>query len=309
MKRSAWTTLLALGFAASSHAAGFNCERATTAMEKMICADPGLSNLDDQLNRTYSILLARSAAPEALAAEQAHWLTARRNACRTSECANAAYLDRLDELAAADYADLSSAINATCTDLFADAIRNPDTCRVTQSAAFGSIGKETFHFAIYCLRETSADNTPCIENGIALFSTNAGAPRARRWHMRGNDAGDIFSTPTIYKSATGSILEMSVRVDGSGNFNDSDYFLRQGSRWAAIDAVSWGKDLGRRIPKGVEIWKGIWPDLRHMTARAALYHHNDANCCPTAGTALIELTLIGTRLAIKSMKTVPERMD
>ena len=92
-------SLLAV-FAGSAHAAAsFPCEKAASATEKTICADPELAQLDDYLARYYRG--AREAVPAAtdcLAADQRRWLTSVRNACKDGTCLKNAYLDRLAEL-------------------------------------------------------------------------------------------------------------------------------------------------------------------------------------------------------------------
>lgn len=87
-------------FAGSAHAAAsFPCEKASTATEKAICADPEIAQLDEYLARYYHG--ARAALPGAtdcLAADQRRWLTSVRNACKDGTCLKNAYLDRLAEL-------------------------------------------------------------------------------------------------------------------------------------------------------------------------------------------------------------------
>ena len=79
-------------------AAGFDCSRAASTTEKAICADAGLSELDEHLARYYAA--GRTALKEGapcLQSDQHRWLQ-RRNACRDNACLTAAYLDRLAEL-------------------------------------------------------------------------------------------------------------------------------------------------------------------------------------------------------------------
>ncbi len=102
-----WKKVLAPLFAALSlaihaglvPAASFDCTKAATWVEKAICADPELSQLDVDLNRYY--LVATNALEESrtcLKADQLQWLKTVRNACKEKECLKAAYLNRLSEL-------------------------------------------------------------------------------------------------------------------------------------------------------------------------------------------------------------------
>lgn len=80
--------------ATQSLAAGFDCAKAATAVEKRICANPELSKLDDQLAKAYK--------PEGEAADferaiQRRWLK-ERNKCADDACLQAAYAERLRQL-------------------------------------------------------------------------------------------------------------------------------------------------------------------------------------------------------------------
>jgi len=79
-------------------AAGFDCARAESTVEKAICADAGLSALDEHLARYYSAArMVLKEGASCLQPDQQRWLR-RRNACREDACLKEAYLDRLAEL-------------------------------------------------------------------------------------------------------------------------------------------------------------------------------------------------------------------
>lgn len=91
--------VLALGCAGPSLAASFPCEKAQSRVEKAICADAELSQLDEYLARYYGGARAGLGAGAAcLAADQRKWLSATRNACADAACMKKAYLERLGEL-------------------------------------------------------------------------------------------------------------------------------------------------------------------------------------------------------------------
>lgn len=72
-------------------AAGFDCGKASTVVEKMICADQHLSALDGNLAQLYESALASTKDPHALRGEQRAWLQKARNRCRDQECLARAY--------------------------------------------------------------------------------------------------------------------------------------------------------------------------------------------------------------------------
>ena len=90
---------LALLIASPAFAQSFDCAKAQTRVEKMVCADRGVADLDEYLGRYYSAARAEiPGAASCLQADQSQWLKSKRDACADAACLKAAYLDRLAEL-------------------------------------------------------------------------------------------------------------------------------------------------------------------------------------------------------------------
>lgn len=66
-------------------AASFDCSKATTRVEKLICGDTALSRLDDKLAAAYKTALQDEAHSESIRRAQKQWLK-ERNACADAEC-------------------------------------------------------------------------------------------------------------------------------------------------------------------------------------------------------------------------------
>ena len=81
----------------TSCAASYDCAKAGTKVEKMICADPELSKLDKDLSSVYSKVLKESSDPSALKQQQREW-TKERNKCVNSECIKTKYQDQITSL-------------------------------------------------------------------------------------------------------------------------------------------------------------------------------------------------------------------
>jgi uncharacterized protein len=97
MRRAVWTMLLCLGLMPSAWAATFDCNKASTFVEKAICSDSRLTRMDDQLGRLYKDALAASSNSAALKTEQKAWLSSR-DQCKDSDCIMKAYADRISSL-------------------------------------------------------------------------------------------------------------------------------------------------------------------------------------------------------------------
>lgn len=81
------------------HAASFDCAKASTSIEKTICADSQLSDLDSKLMQAYRQTLSAAGNGDAVKAEQRAWLLQVRNECQDAACLKLAYSDRIAALA------------------------------------------------------------------------------------------------------------------------------------------------------------------------------------------------------------------
>ena len=292
-----------------AEAASFDCRKAASAVEKQVCADPGLSRLDDSLAREYKAALARGDEPRALKAAQRAWLQESRNACKDAACLRSAYEARITGLrnGSAFFRDGSAAFAGTCASLAAQAGTVAADCRIEESGSFGRVDEYEQLYATYCLDAPREEGRSCDLTAIALFAVEPGTGRARRWLQRfdAEGLGNHFGKPELLQLKQGTFLDLPVSVPGTGAFNASALYRRADERWVEVDITSWEKDLAARLPKGLEVWKGIWPDYATMSATTGLYKSKDANCCPTGGSAEVRLRLEGDRLVIADLKIGP----
>jgi uncharacterized protein len=92
--------LLVMGFGDVAVAQSFDCAKAQTRVEKLICSNETVVELDEYLGRYYAAgrEALEGGAVACLQADQAQWLEAARNACTEAACLESAYLHRLGEL-------------------------------------------------------------------------------------------------------------------------------------------------------------------------------------------------------------------
>ncbi len=94
-----WISVLMYLAIGQVQAASFDCAKAGTTVEKLICGNSELSKLDDQLAAAYADTL-KSPDPASLKAEQKVWLKVR-NRCSDVACIQAAYRQRTGALSQA----------------------------------------------------------------------------------------------------------------------------------------------------------------------------------------------------------------
>ena len=98
MKKLLWVFVGSLVL--STQAAGLNCSKAQSKVERLICDErknPDLYSLDSRLNAYYSEVI-QQANSQSPIADQKKWLTAVRNLCGDAQCLRKAYQSRVSEL-------------------------------------------------------------------------------------------------------------------------------------------------------------------------------------------------------------------
>jgi len=93
--------LIAAGFASpSAHAASFNCNLVTKPDEVLICQQPELSSLDEQMAALYDVLRNNlvGRARQTLISDQVRWLQGRFGCGYDYGCIRSAYLRRIAQL-------------------------------------------------------------------------------------------------------------------------------------------------------------------------------------------------------------------
>jgi uncharacterized protein len=103
--RKSLFSLTLIGMASSSFAAGFDCTKSHSNVEKMICANSSISERDSTLSRLY--LWKLESAPQIekpkLTADQKNWVANTRDACTTVECLSSAYDARVKAMSTIKY--------------------------------------------------------------------------------------------------------------------------------------------------------------------------------------------------------------
>lgn len=92
--------LAVLLFASASavNAASFDCKKAQSKTEQMICSDPKLSALDEELSAVYKEASGLVSDPSAMKKAQLEWINQKRSASDNPGDLEAAYLARIEEI-------------------------------------------------------------------------------------------------------------------------------------------------------------------------------------------------------------------
>ena len=144
-------------------AAGFDCNRATTLVEKLICAEHSLSQLDEGLSKTYQEALRSVHDRARLKREQTKWLREVRDLCTDSVCLEKEYRNRLAVL------EKFLPEKSTLCDEFQRHLNQHSLapCMVEEKG----IEHEDFNFSVPSI-DVDGDK---IEDKILLFHTGSGS--------------------------------------------------------------------------------------------------------------------------------------
>jgi uncharacterized protein len=97
MKQIFWVVIAWFTLGANAQAASFDCGKAGTKVEHIICANSEISKMDEILSRRYTELVQWPAKTQSAKQEQTNWLR-QRNACHNQECVRRAYRVRLSSM-------------------------------------------------------------------------------------------------------------------------------------------------------------------------------------------------------------------
>jgi|GEM_PF-5006180 uncharacterized protein len=101
MKLIAWMFLIWMVQITTTQAASFDCSKASTRVEKLICGDADVSKLDNELAKAYQQGIEYSEDVLNTTMTQREWLKAIRDNCQNVDCLKAAYQSRIRELSTA----------------------------------------------------------------------------------------------------------------------------------------------------------------------------------------------------------------
>lgn len=179
-------TLLLLSSPVS--AASFDCKKASTQVEKMICGNSTLSSQDNLLAEDYKIKLQKSSpeAEKSLKADQRAWLRSR-NACRDLDCLRASYENRR--------AELNPLEGFTCLQKRGDEIILPASRKTSAHltvTSFEYVGDLTFKFTgtpINSKLEPYSEGCEDTDNSILVYVTRDDKPL---FYRTGNIRGEVI---------------------------------------------------------------------------------------------------------------------
>ncbi|MDB5673656.1 MAG: hypothetical protein JWM65_638 [Sphingomonas bacterium] len=285
--------LLAISFVpAAACAASFDCARAVSATEKRICADPQLSSDDESVAVEYRGALAAAPLPFAVRDAQRRWIAEVRDKTTTNADLRTALVDRATQLNMQAKGDVAAALAVPLASIATHCTAaRPDsgTCKVEASGSFPAA-----HLAWQ--RRVYTDGEMTTAAGVVAYAIEGATARPIVWHDE-EDTG--FEDPQLIASPAGTLLDLRGYLHGTGNYSAEVVLLQEAGAWRQVDTGAIDSGLVAHVPRGRAIWKGVYPDWRHMTVDSPLWKETDGNCCPTGGTVRGTLKRVGLRMLVE----------
>ncbi|HWE47864.1 MAG TPA: hypothetical protein VG407_17730 [Caulobacteraceae bacterium] len=310
--------ILGLAVATAASAASFDCAKAKSRSEVLICHTPALSDLDSRMMQTYRADLAVSPTPVNLTLAQRQWIADRDkgepadNQAKTFRPLTADemahdYTDRIDALKGEiDFAAKARATTFPIADLGKRCVPlNEDLAKKCVVSSSGQVkGAASLWFQLQGPPEGDTDD---FTRGVVVFE--AGGPgqlRPRLWNFI---EGGYYDDPRQLQTAAGALLWLPANDSGTGVFNEDLLYHQVDGRWRDIDLQSWKADLAQRLPKDRQVWKGVPYDFKALETTTGLWRPDDGNCCPTGGQAHVRFKLAGDRLEIVSVERSAKNLE
>jgi uncharacterized protein YecT (DUF1311 family) len=278
LERTIWIVLGCLALGCTAQAASFDCAKAASKVEKIICGDAELSKLDEESNAAYKAALQDEKQADTIRQAQKRWLKVR-NECADEICVRDVYLTRLFSLQ-----EIAMIADAT---LFltghAEFPNEADKLRFMRKIA----GQQEFRSPKYppnsefCQQflkdfSTSNDLVQAVEPDVK--TNDEQDPRLDKWHQCENSEQKAEDIPEYrYLSLLGGPPYRYYRIDIDGNAENGKEDViytetyKPGTHWAGTGETGYGWiDLKACIAKGgasVDAQyppKPLPPDIYHL---------------------------------------------
>lgn len=163
-----------------------------------------------------------------------------------------------------------------------------DECKVLTAGFLNVEAYQENAGAPFLAWQTQSGSTPDYGNigGFVLLNYQDG------WTVMDSGFDGYFQLPLWNNDG---LLHVPGYSQGTAVLNTDRLYQRDedGAGFTAVDMDQWQETIGDKLPAGLSIWKGVNYDFSDpwsgYVARTALWNDDDANCCPSGGSAVIGL--------------------
>jgi hypothetical protein len=181
-------------------------------------------------------------------------------------------------------------------------VKASEACEVGDFGPVGTVADHDFSWARYDFRPAPDDALhPLPWSRVVIFERLAAAT-LRPILISGDDAAFAYDKPKILRAGGRVVLHVAAYESGTGNFNRELLYAWVDNGWRDVDVTGWLDELKHRLPKGLGVLKGVYPDYARMTAETPVWREQDGPPCPEGGRAHVDLQWRGDRIAVGSLR-------
>jgi hypothetical protein len=175
------------------------------------------------------------------------------------------------------------------------------SCQVKGIEDLGDVGGEHLAIAQYEFFWAPKTGLKNCGYGTVLLKHLSGSSKLQPiWGGLSGVSPAEAGKPTILKNQIGPIVQIPIRAQGTGALQFDGFLLWREGRFHEINTEAFQADLKSRLPTGLNINKGLYPNLETMTVESDVWKKDDTNCCATGGKVRATLEIKDDKLIVKS---------
>lgn len=282
----------------------FDCARKRTTVERAICNDYDLADLDWEMTELYTKVIETTATPATVRARQRQFLELR-GLDGHGEPAESIDHDTLAEIyrlrvyelrVELQRIDRAERLAVKPSELGRRCIHvGIENCRLQSSGVVAGVTEAHGPPLYYQIQLPEADGE--FRRGVLILRKTDGVLRPVLW----NYDVDYPEAPRVVQTPEGPLLFLPGREGGTASMNAEMILRPVAGGWRDIDIDAWRAAFEKRLPKGRAVNKGVRYDWTRLTAHTSLWKDTDANCCATGGVATAYLTIKDEMLVLKDL--------
>jgi hypothetical protein len=181
-------------------------------------------------------------------------------------------------------------------------VKPGETCTVGAFGPAGAVAGRDFLWAHYDFKAAPGDPLDSLPWTRIVIFERPSAGTLRPILISGDDPAFWYDEPGILRAGGRIVLHLPANESGTGNFNRELLYAWANDAWHDVDVTAWQDELAHRLPKGLVILKGVYPDYEKMAAETPVWRQQDGPTCAEGGRARIELQWRDDRIAVGSVR-------
>jgi len=181
-------------------------------------------------------------------------------------------------------------------------VKAGEACEVGDFGRAGTVAGHDFSWVRYDFKPAPGDALHALPWSRVVILERLAAGMLRPILISGDDAAFGYGKPEILRAGGRVVLHVPAYESGTGNFNRELLYAWANDGWRDVDVTAWLGELKQRLPKGLGVLKGVYPNYAKMTAETPLWREQDGPTCAQGGRAHVDLQWRGDRIAVGGVR-------